>query len=146
MTRIKPPPAAADSMATVFAALHPRWHRRMTAWIALLAMLAFALVPTVSRALAFAGGSANWAEVCSPQGIKWVSLAEGDEAPAPAAGHLDHCALCSMASDGAAPLPARPAPVALPVGSAEIPRLFLQAAHTLHAWCLAQPRAPPAWS
>ena len=146
MTCIKPQAARADSMAAVFPALHPRRHRRLTAWIALVAMLAFALVPTVSRALAFANGSANWAEVCSPQGIKWVSLAEGDEAPAPATGHLDHCALCGLASDGAAPLPASPAPAALPVGSAEIPRLFLQAAHTLHAWCLAQPRAPPAWS
>jgi Protein of unknown function (DUF2946) len=120
-----------------------RRHRRLTAWIALLAMLAIALVPTVSRAMAFATGSPSWAEICTPQGMKLVAAVDGDEAPVQTGAHLDHCALCGLSSDGAAPLPALPVPLQLPVGSAEVPRLFLQAAHTLHAWRSAQPRAPP---
>jgi hypothetical protein len=60
-----------------------RSHRRLTAWLALVAMLAFALVPTVSRAMAFAGGNSNWAEVCTPQGVKLVSTGDAFAARAP---------------------------------------------------------------
>ena len=134
------PLARVDTLAAVSAARH---HRRLTAWIALVAMLAFALVPTLSRAMAFGNGSSTWAEICTPQGMKLVSAVDGDESPAQAGGHLDHCALCGLATDGAAPLPAVNASLPLPLGSAEVPRLFLQAATTLHAWRSAQPRAPP---
>ena len=126
-----------------------RLHRRLTAWIALVAMLAFALLPTLSRAMAFAGGSPAWAEICTPQGLKRVSLAgdpAADSAPAQADTHLDACALCSLATEGTAPLPSSHADAALPLGSAPTPRLFLQAAATLHAWRSAQPRAPPSGS
>lgn len=109
----------------------------------MLAVLAFALVPTVSRAMAFASGSSGWAEICTPQGMKQVAAVDGDPAPVQAGANLDHCALCGLSTDAAAPLSAVPLPLRLPVGSAEVPSLFLQAAHTLHAWRSAQPRAPP---
>ncbi|MFO1329700.1 MAG: DUF2946 family protein [Rubrivivax sp.] len=116
--------------------------RGATAWIALLAMLAFALLPTVSRALASAGGPA-WAEVCTPQGARWAPLDDGDGAPQPTLLSLDHCALCALATDGAAaPPPAAPV-LALPLRSAEAPPLFLHAARTLPVWRSAQPRGPP---
>lgn len=132
--------ARVDTLPAVSAA---RLHRRLTAWIALVAMLAFAVVPTVSRAMAYATGSSTWAEICTPQGMKLVAAADGDEAPVQAGAHLDHCALCGLSTDGAAPLPAVPVPLLVPVGSAEVPRLFPQAARTLHVWRSAQPRAPP---
>ena len=109
-------------------------------------MLAFSLVPTVSRAMAFGTGSSSWAEICTPQGMKRVAVADDDGAPAQAGTHLNHCALCGLSTDGAAPLPAAPSPLRLPVGGAAVPRLFLQAAHTLPAWRRAQARAPPALS
>lgn len=137
----------------------PQPHRRITAWLAIVAMLAFALVPTLSRALAFAGGSGQWAEVCTPQGVKLVSLATvatdttdagaaADDGSAPATAlPLDHCAYCTLSGDGGAtPLPSATPVLGLPLASAEPPALFLQAGHTLHAWCSAQPRAPPALS
>lgn len=116
--------------------------RRAAAWIALVAMLAFALLPTLSRAMATAGG---WAEVCTPTGMKWVSVAPDGGAPdAPMAVSLDHCALCSLATEGAAPLPAAPVlPLAVAPGS-EAPQAWLHAACTAHAWRSAQPRGPPA--
>ena len=123
-----------------------RHHRLLTAWIALVAMLAFALVPTVSRALAFGTGSSGWAEICTPQGMKRLAVVDDDGAPVQAGTHLNHCALCGLSTDGAAPLPAAPAPLRLPVGSAAGPRLFPQAAHTLPAWRRAQARAPPVLS
>ena len=106
-------------------------------------MLVLALVPTLSRAMAFANGTSTWAEICTPQGMKQVSSVDGEEAPVQAGAHLDHCALCGLATDAAAPLPASPLVAQLPLHRAEPPRLFLHATTTLHAWCSAQPRAPP---
>lgn len=122
-----------------------RRHRSLTVCIALVAMLAFALMPTLARALSFAQGGSGWAEVCTPQGMQWVSPdgERQDRAPDGAAPHLDHCHFCQLATDGVAPPPAATLAVVLPLSTAEPPRLFLQAAHTLHAWRSAQPRAPP---
>lgn len=119
-------------------------HRRVTAWIAMVAMLAFALVPTLSRAMAFAEGGSLWVEVCTPQGMKLVSTVNtGEDAPQ-ATLQLDPCGFCSLAANGAAPLPSAAAPALLPLPSAAPPALFLHAPRTLHAWVQAQPRAPPA--
>jgi len=127
-----------------------RRQRRYTAWIALVAMLAFALMPTLSRALSFAqGGSQGWVEVCTPQGMQWVSP-QGESSSSPPDGviaqHLDRCHFCQLAGTGAAPLPAAAPPLTLTPAASEAPRLFLQAARTLHAWRSAQPRAPPSLS
>lgn len=123
----------------------PRRHHRLIAWIALVAMLALALVPTISRAMAYANGGSGWAEICTPQGMQWVS-ADGERSSTPPDGtppQVDHCHFCQLASVGAAPLPASAPTLALPLAGAEPPRLFLQAARTLHAWRTAQPRGPP---
>lgn len=120
--------------------------RRRAAWIALVAVLAFALLPTLSRAMAVAAGG-GWTEVCTPQGMKWVSLdaaAAEDTAPVGAPASLDHCALCGLSAEAAAPLPATAPPPLLPLRGAAPPSLFLQAPATLHAWRSAQPRGPPA--
>ncbi|MBP6764886.1 MAG: DUF2946 domain-containing protein [Rubrivivax sp.] len=116
-------------------------------WFALVAMLALALAPTVSRALALAqGGGSAWAEVCTPQGMVRVALDDaprGTPAPAHAGGMLDHCPFCGLAGQ-AAGMP--PAPPVLPPVQAEqslVPPLWLQAPHTLFAWRSAQPRGPP---
>ena len=104
-------------------------------------MLALALLPTLSHALA--GSGSGFAEVCTPQGMKVVTLADGEQRPSSASLHLEHCPYC-VAGVGAAALP--PAPLAIPLPPAEPalqPPLFLQAPHTLFAWAAAQPRGPP---
>lgn len=118
-------------------------HRRLIAWIALVAMLALALVPTLSRAMAYASGGSGWSEVCTPQGMQWVSV-DSEQSSSPPDGtppQVDHCHFCQLASVGAAPPPA--SALALPVAGAEPPRLFPQALRTVHAWRSAQPRGPP---
>lgn len=123
----------------------PRRHSRLIAWVALVAMMALALVPTISRAMAYANGGSGWAEICTPQGMQWVS-ADGERSSTPPDGtppQVDHCHFCQLASMGAAPLPASAPTLALPLAGVEPPRLFLQAACTLHAWRTAQPRGPP---
>ncbi len=69
-------------------------------WIALLAVLAMAWLPTVSRALTHAGGGATaWVEVCTAQGMRLVAVPVDEPAPGQAAVHLEHCPLCTLAQD-----------------------------------------------
>lgn len=128
--------------------LRPHLHR--VTWLALVAVLALALMPTLSHALAFARGDAvAWTEVCTPQGIKVVAL-DSAEDPTPATPvstgqHLEHCPFCKLGSDDALALPPAPLALAEPLPPGPfLPPLFLQAPRTLHAWAAAQPRAPPA--
>lgn len=137
-----PPVAALESRAVN--AL--RRHLMPVTWLALLAMLALAMVPTVSHALAKARGSTQWTEVCTPQGMRLVALdaeTAPDQQPA-VGGHLEHCPWCGMG--GATPgLP----PASLTVLPPEVrvrlvPPLFLLAPQRPFAWAPAQPRGPPA--
>jgi hypothetical protein len=124
-----------------------RLRLRPATWLAVLAVLALVLAPTVSRALAFANGGSTWTEVCTPLGMKFQAVAEtGEEAPAAQVGQLEQCGYCVL-SAGAAPLPVVASPD-LPVAEAAkaLPALFLQAPRTLFAWLSAQPRAPPSLS
>ena len=116
-----------------------------------MAIFALALVPTISRALSFAQGVASWAEVCTPQGTKVVTLEAGAASSDPAptgsvASHLDHCPLCGLGA-GAWALPsAGPAGLAAPPVVQWVPPLFLRAPRPLFAWRSAQPRGPPSLS
>lgn len=122
---------------------------RFPLWLALAAMLALALLPTLSHALAFARGASAWAEVCTPQGMRLVSVdvaqAVDTGTPVQAAGHLEHCPLCALGADTPPLPPAPPAALPLPLSAAEPPALFLHAPRTLHAWRSAQPRGPPSF-
>ena len=112
-------------------------------------MLALALLPTLSHALAHSqGSSSRFAEVCTPQGMKQVAIdgvaGEADDAPTQAAGSPEHCAYCAGSAQ-AAGMP--PAPLQVPLlrsAALDRPAPFLKAPRTLVAWCSAQPRAPPA--
>jgi len=121
---------------------------RPLSWLALVAMLALALAPTLSHALALARGGSAWAEVCTPQGARLVALGDVASEPAPgqAVSHLENCPFCALSSAGLAPPPAAPARLALPLAGNEAPPLFLHGPRTLHAWRSAQPRAPPSIS
>jgi hypothetical protein len=85
-------------------------------WFALAGVLALALLPTVSHALALAlaggisgingiNGNSAWAEVCTTQGLKRVAagtglpMEGGDAPPAPAAGHAAACPFCKLGAD-----------------------------------------------
>lgn len=119
--------------------------RRFAAWIAALAVLMAALAPALSHAMA-SGQGADWIEICSAQGTKWLP-GEGDDSGAPTTIHaFEHCPYCSVhAQTGDLP---PVVPTVTPVaGLREVaPRAFLAAPRTLHAWVSAQPRAPPLFS
>jgi hypothetical protein len=123
---------------------------RKFVWLALSAMLALSLLPTVAHALSFAKGEASsLAEVCTAQGSQWVSLPGqpvGGDAPATGVGHLEDCPYCSQGAASACLPPALPALQLPAISGAVSPPLFLHAPRTLFAWASAQPRAPPALS
>ena len=122
--------------------------RALTSWIAVLAILMAALAPTISHALG-SKASANWIDICSSVGAKWVqpNAEPTGKAPNPAAAHVfDHCPYCSLHAN-ATGLPPTSVTLALPlVFGDEFPIAFLAAPRTLHAWVSAQPRAPPLFS
>ncbi|HSV46035.1 MAG TPA: DUF2946 domain-containing protein [Ramlibacter sp.] len=114
--------------------------------LALLAMLALAVLPTVSHALAASGGPIGWAEICTPQGARLVAVdaSEGTPSvPADVAAHLEHCPFCVPAFGALGLPPASALALGLALTSAEPPPLFLHAPRAPHAWRSAQPRAPP---
>lgn len=125
-----------------------RRHQRWVLWLALTALWAVALLPLVSHAMARAGGEAStrYTEVCTPQGMKLVALADGETAPDSSLLQAEHCHWCTPALGDAAPPPVLPAmPGFLPL-PALLPAAFLHAPATAHAWASAQPRAPPTLS
>jgi hypothetical protein len=119
---------------------------RLTSWIAVLAILLSSLAPSLSHALASGAGS-NWVEICTTQGSKWIAAGEDGTERAPASAHvLDHCPYCSLHAPTLG-LPPVASLVHLPLRLAhEVPRAFLPAPRTQHAWVSAQPRAPPLFS
>lgn len=120
-----------------------RRQRRAVTWFALVAMLALALMPALSHAVAAVRGASVFDEVCSastPRGTQ-----PGDPAQGMAFGHLDHCPFCHLQAQPLAPPPASQPVLALPFVH-EKPTLFLAASRTLFAWRSAQPRGPPSLS
>jgi hypothetical protein len=125
-----------------------RLTRRFTAWIACLAILAAALAPSISHALAAANSAGSFSnEICSTTDLKLVKTAnEQDPAsPSPAGEGMsfDHCPFCftHAGSFGLPPVSS----VTLPVvsGLFPLPSLYYQSPRPLFVWATAQSRAPP---
>ena len=120
--------------------------RRLISWLALLAVVMAALAPTMSRALGREAAAA-WVEVCTAQGSRWVALDGQGDAGSSDAGHPgEHCPYCSLHVPVLGTPPADAPVLVLPALVHAVPTAFLAAPRTLHAWVVAQPRAPPAFS
>lgn len=123
-------------------------HFRLACRLALVAMLALALLPTVSHALAASRAAGNWTEVCSPQGLRLSAAGDAGVAgergdPGGAGAHLEHCPFCApSASALGMPSAYRGAPLLARHDAAPPPRA-LEAPRRPQAWHSAQPRAPP---
>jgi hypothetical protein len=117
--------------------------------MAALAMLVVTLAPAISHAL-HSQASTAWIEVCTAQGSKWID-ADGSSVgvtpdPQPAEARMfEHCPFCHL-YPAVIGMPPAPAIVGLVAVLFEVPRLFLSAPRTQHAWIAAQPRAPPSGS
>jgi hypothetical protein len=116
-----------------------RQRLRLFTWVALVAMFGLALAPSVSHALSARQASNAFTEICSSPRSGFGS----GEPAGSAALHLEHCALCCVAS---AALGMPPAPVALVrvpecVARAIVP--VREVAPARFAWLPPQARAPP---
>jgi Protein of unknown function (DUF2946) len=113
-------------------------HKRVTAWIAVAAILLGAISPAHARWQAHPDGSLA-AEICSAAGI-----ANGDGgSPAPAAQRHDHCSFCSTPGKTAAVVE-RSAALRMEAFAADPPRRdkFVPPASAL-SLLTPPPRAPP---
>jgi hypothetical protein len=123
-------------------ALRPRFRR--VAWLALVAMLALALLPTVSRALARLAPASHGAALVAHHAGACAEV-PGAGAPLSAAVHhsLDHCPYCALAL-AALGLPGQARHPVSPPGAAPAPMGRLQSRLSVRAgWQRQQPRAPP---
>lgn len=124
--------------------LHVRWMTIFVVWFACLA-------PTVSHAMRDLGLPTLGA-ICTSGASVSANINGGNtpignpsdgSVPGHAADGLAHCPFCFLPGHDSV-LPSQPLTLSMPDGlRVEVPRLFLQATHTLHAWTRAQPRAPP---
>jgi Protein of unknown function (DUF2946) len=120
-----------------------RRHLHTCLLLALCAAALLALAPTLSRMLAFAQGTSNWAEVCTPQGAKRVAVMEDGQLATQAVDHLAHCPLCALSSAPTAPPPCPVEVLAVLPELLLLPPLFWHGPRGQHAWLTAAPRGPP---
>ncbi|WP_161993179.1 DUF2946 family protein [Lacisediminimonas profundi] len=141
-------PCALGSGRFPFGGARRSARRRCTAWLACLALLWSALLPSLSQAASLAGSQESallqliHGEVCSTSA---PASGRGDPAAPAPAGDLSqshsHCSLCLTGGPLAAP-PAMPVQSsAAPVR--RLPRLYYQSPSPLFSWQTARSRAPP---
>lgn len=125
---------------------------RQATWLALVAIFALALAPTLSHALAASGPGNPWAEICTDAGGRTLVAASLEPAAAADAGdaqtslpaHLGHCPLCGPSAQALA-LPLSSAGAVRGVSSDSLVAVQVQVAPARRSvWPPAQPGAPPA--
>ncbi len=125
-----------------------RLHRRLTAWVALLALVFGALAPTVTQAMVAGGDRADWLQVCSVSGMVWVQADTGevrDQQPdggSPMDDASQHCPWCTL-HGGVAGLSPASHSIDLPPRLTDLPPAFYRAPLAATVWAPAQSRAPP---
>ncbi len=119
-----------------------RSHRQPWVWLALVAVLALALMPSLARAWvsAQAAHGGDWVELCTAEGTRWVQLRDGE--PVQQLNMPDACDFCQLQAQLPF-LPTAPMTWALPPVLAEAPTLFWQAPRLLAVWRSASSRGPP---
>lgn len=125
-----------------------RLHRRLTAWVALFALVLGALAPTVTQAMVAAGDRGDWLEVCSVSGMAWIKADTGEvskqqpDGSAPGNGVSPHCPWCTL-HGGAAGLPTAAVQPDLSARLTDLPPAFYRAPLATSIWAPAHSRAPP---
>jgi hypothetical protein len=122
---------------------------RRISFVALLAMVMVVFAPTISKVVASERVGSDLVEVCTVEGMKWVSISEIQQAssasqqhePASAHDHSGDCPYCSLQTtkflSGASQYFATAPVVSL------LPPLYYKAPKPLFAWAHARSRAPP---
>ncbi len=123
--------------------------KKLHIWIACLAILMNALVPSISQAMMAGGGQSNLIELCTVNGTQYISLDQAG--PDKSSGdstqhHVEHCPYC-MTHAGTFALPFSASPLLLPISGHDVfPPLFYHSATPLFSWTPSSPRGPPSLS
>jgi hypothetical protein len=117
-----------------------RYWRTCFTWMAFAALLAAALMPSLSRALTSDRiGNIMMAEICAPSGMSYADKQNPEDK---SIAHMDDCDYCRLQADTPA------LPVTIPMAApgkiaAPRPALFYHSPTPLFAWTAAHPRGPP---
>jgi len=122
---------------------------RRTAVVALLAMVMVVFAPTISKVVASERVGSDLVEVCTVEGMKWVSVSEIQQAssvgqqhePVGAHDHGGDCPYCSLQTKKYLGVASQSFATTSVVSL--LPPLFYQASKPLFAWAHARSRAPP---
>jgi len=127
-----------------------RVHRRLTAWLAALALLCSGLLPVLSHAVvASSGPGQGWVEVCTVSGMAWVQQADGDADSSGLSStpgtdlSMARCDWCATHSPTTGLPPVAASALVLPLAGTDVPPAFLHAPRPLFVWASAHSRAPP---
>ena len=122
--------------------------RRISA-VAFLAMVMAVFAPTVSKIVAAEPTGYNMVEVCTAEGMKWVSVSEIQQVsstgqqhePVGAHDHGGDCPYCSLQTTKFLSVASQSFATTSVVSL--LPPLFYKASKPLFAWAHARSRAPP---
>ena len=122
---------------------------RHTAFVALVAMVMVVFAPTVSKVVAAERVGSNLVEVCTVEGMKWVSISEIQQVssvgqqhePASAHDHGGECPYCSLQTTKYLGVASQSFATTSVVSL--LPLLFYHAPKPLFAWAHSRSRAPP---
>jgi hypothetical protein len=122
---------------------------RRISFVALLAMVMVVFAPTISKVVASERVGSDLVEVCTVEGMKWVSISEIQQAssasqqhePASAHDHGGDCPYCSLQTTKFLSVASQSFATA-PLVSL-LPPLFYKTSKPLFAWAHARSRAPP---
>lgn len=117
------------------------FHRRFSAWLALLALVLGAFAPAVTQAVVAGSDRAGWVQICSVSGMTWVQVDAGDAGPTSGNPAGSGCTWCTGHAAGGLPL----APLSwAPLSSAAVAPRWANASVVLAlVWTPLQSRAPP---
>ena len=124
--------------------------RRFIAWIASLSILLVAFAPSMSHAVASAGGGdASWMEICSSAGTRSRLVQVDDEhkpassLPVQKAMQFEHCFFCFTHAGSFGLPPSTQIALSVLKGKPVLPSLYYQSPQPLFVWAAAHSRAPP---
>jgi hypothetical protein len=122
------------------------FHRRFSAWLAMLALVLGGLAPALTQALVAGTERAGWVQICTASGMSWVQIeaqaADAQASPDQPGAASSGCTWCQH--QGAAGLPPVVLPLPLTVGHPPRGAAPVAVAALAPWWPPGLSRAPPA--
>ena len=119
-----------------------RGRRKLSSWIALLAILMVTFVPAMTGAFSASAGL-PWDKLCSAANVAVDKSGTPDSPAAPHA--FEHCPYCALHADLAPPPDPRVANAGFALAFRAFPLAFAHAPRSNAVWATGQPRAPPSF-